>query len=177
MPAGKKRRSSTAPAVALLRGARIVAAVTLSVSLAGCGAVADLLPAPPPSEPAASGPTAAVTTPSLAVGDCLNDLDTTSDATIPLSPCAAPHSYEVYQVFTVPGDDYPGDNAVTAAAESGCATRFDAFAAIAYRASTLDFAYRIPAAATWADAGGHDVACLIFDPAGSTTGSLAGATR
>jgi hypothetical protein len=151
--------------------------IVIAVSLAGCSAVADLLPAPPPSEPAATTTATAVTTPRLKVGDCLNNLDTSSGAAIPLAPCAAPHGYEVYQVFTVPGDSYPGDDAVTAAAESGCATRFDTFVAIAYRGSSLDFAYRTPAAITWMTAGGHDVSCLIYDPAGWTAGSLGGATR
>ncbi len=182
----QRHRPSSTPAAERLHGARACAAValaatalaaSLALTLAGCSAVAALLPAPAPSEVADTAAAAAVTTPRLTVGDCLNDLGTAAGAAIPLAPCAAPHGFEVYQVFAVSGDKYPGDDAVTAAAESGCATRFDAFAGVAYQGSALDFAYRTPEAASWPDTGGHDVSCLIYDPAGWTTGSLAGAAR
>lgn len=165
MPASRHR-----PATARI-GALIGAALTLT----GCSAVADLLPAAPPSATATTGQAATRIAPSLAVADCLDDLDAASPAGFPIVPCAAPHGYEVYAILPVPGDDYPGDDAVTAAAESGCATRFDAFAGIAYRGSALDFAYLTPTDATWA--GDHAVTCVIYDPAGAVTGTLAGAAH
>ncbi|TFB92757.1 hypothetical protein [Cryobacterium sp. HLT2-28] len=165
MPAGRHR-----PAAARI-GALIGAALTLT----GCSAVADLLPAAPPSATTTTQRAVTRIAPRLAVADCLDDLDAASPAGFPIVPCGAPHGYEVYAIIPVPGDDFPGDDAVTAAAESGCATSFDAFAGIAYRGSTLDFAYLTPTDATWAD--DHVVTCVIYDPAGAVAGTLTDAAR
>lgn len=165
MPA-RWKRPSAAPLGVLLGAA---------ITLTGCSAVADLLPAPPPSPTATTRQAATHIAPRLAVADCLDDLDAASPAGFPTVPCAAPHGYEVYATVPVPGDDYPGDDTVTAAAESGCATRFDAFAGITYGGSALDFAYLTPTDSSWV--GGHAVTCLIYDPAGMVTGTLADAAR
>lgn len=155
--------------------ARIGALIGAALTLTGCSAVADLLPAAPASATTTTQRAVTRIAPRLAVADCLDDLDAASPAGFPIVPCDAPHGYEVYAILPVPGDDFPGDDAVTAAAESGCATSFDAFAGIAYRDSTLDFAYLTPTDATWAD--DQVVTCVIYDPAGAVAGTLTDAAR
>jgi hypothetical protein len=89
-------------------------------------------------------------------------------------PCGEPHDDEVYFDFLLDDGEYPGDDAVLEASDSGCLAQFDAFAGIAYDASTLDFyAYR-PSEESWSN-GDRTVSCVIWDPAGRVTGSLAGA--
>ncbi|TFD77706.1 septum formation family protein [Cryobacterium fucosi] len=149
----------------------------VAIAFTGCSAVADLLPATPPSATATTRQAATHITQRLAIADCLNDLDAASPAGIPVASCAAPHGYEVYAILPVPGVDYPGDDAVTAAAELGCATRFEAFAGMDYRGSALDFGYITPTDASWVGVGDHAVTCVIYDPAGMVAGTLAGAAR
>lgn len=167
MPAGRHHPS---PA-----GIGILLAIAIASTLTGCSAVADLLPTTPPSATATTRQAATRIVPRLTVADCLNDLDAASPAGIPVVPCPAPHGYEVYAIFPLPGDGYPGDDAATAAAESGCAAQFAAFAGIAYRSSALDFAYLTPTDAHWAV--DHTVTCVIYDPAGAVAGTLAGAAH
>ena len=166
----------------------IAAACLLIVSLAGCSAIGDLLPAPArsvaPVPASALGEVTEVT--DLRVGDCLREvsegLDVNAQA-VPLVPCGDRHEFEVFARFPLTGDAFPGDNAVTAAAESGCGSLFEDFALVEYRLSSLDFAYLTPSEQSWADVDdlgspiGRDVSCLITDPAGAVTGTLAGAAR
>ena len=115
----------------------------------------------------------------LLVGDCLREAWEGLDATalsVPVVDCADSHDFEVFGRFPVPGDTFPGDDAVTAAAESGCESRFAEFVSVDYRLSSLDFAYLTPNEQSRAGAG-SDISCLITDPAGPVTGTLAGAAR
>ncbi|TFC83528.1 hypothetical protein E3T28_14685 [Cryobacterium sinapicolor] len=172
----------------------IAAACVLTGSLTGCSVIGDMLPTPVrsvASVPASAlGEVTEVT--DLRVGDCLREvvegLDVNASA-LPLVPCSERHEFEVYARFPVAGETFPGDNAVTAAAESGCGSRFAEFVLLEYRVSSLDFAYLTPTEQSWAGVddlndlddrtapGGREVSCLITDPAGALTGTLAGAAR
>ena len=50
----------------------------------------------------------------------------------------------MFALFPVPGDDFPGDNAVTASAASGCGSLFADFSSLEYRLSSVDFADLTP---------------------------------
>ncbi|MBC7441291.1 MAG: septum formation family protein [Ramlibacter sp.] len=177
-------------AVARLRfgarlGTRLVLPAAVIATLAGCSMVVDMLPkAPITDEPATVSPLAA-TTPvtGLLAGDCLTDaadrdlVDDAGAAAASVVPCAETHDFEVFDRFPIPVDAFPGDVEATAAAESGCASRFEGFAGTGYQDSALDFAYYTPTEQSWAEPGGRNVTCLIYDPAGPGTGSLAGAKR
>ncbi|TFC44857.1 septum formation family protein [Cryobacterium shii] len=130
----------------------------------------------------------------LLAGDCLTDSadeathddteatkeDAGVDAdvrTIPVLPCSETHDFEVFDRFPVAGEAFPGDMAVTAAAESGCASGFEGFTGMPYQDSSLDLDYFTPTERSWAEPGGRNVVCLIFDPSGAGTGSLKGAER
>lgn len=169
----------------------IAAASVLTGSLTGCSVIGDMLPTPIRSVAAvpasALGEVTAVA--DLLVGDCLREVSEGLDVNASIVPrvsCDESHEFEVFARFPVPGDAFPGDNAVTAVAETGCGSLFEDFVLLEYRASSLDFAYLTPTAQSWADAdvlaspngpGSRDVSCLITDPAGAVTGTLAGASR
>ncbi len=113
----------------------------------------------------------------LAVGDCIGASTGTGEVSdVPTVPCAEPHDDEVYADFPLADGDYPGEDAIFEQADQGCYDAFAPFVGIAYEDSTLDFSYYYPTSGSWAQ-GDRLISCLIFDPAGQTTGSLEGAAR
>lgn len=114
---------------------------------------------------------------SVAVGDCINDFGSSEVTSVEAIDCAQPHDYEVYTEITIPGDAFPGEEAVTTAANDECVAAFDAFVGLSYQESLLDFSYLAPTAQSWQLNDDRLITCLIFDPAGQTSGSLAGAAR
>ena len=154
-------------------------ALGLSLTASGCASVASLSPSAGAGN--ASVATAApIEVADVLVGDCLDglgDADLASVSTVTLVPCTEPHAFEVYAGFDLPMRTYPGEDAVVAAAEDGCGTRFEAFAGSAYNGSQLDYNYFIPPEDDWTISGSHLVSCLIDDPAGPVTGTLAQARR
>lgn len=115
---------------------------------------------------------------SLTVGDCIGsaaagDGEVSSVATV---PCDEPHDDEVYFDFELAGDDYPGEDAIFTEANQGCSEAFAEFVGIAYDDSQLEFTYYYPTVESWGS-GDRLITCIIYDPAGQTTGSLAGSGR
>lgn len=166
----------------------IAAACVLTISITGCSVIGDMLPTPVrsvvPVPASALGEVTDVT--GLMVGDCLREVSEGLDvnaSTVPRVSCEERHEFEVFARFPVPGDAFPGDDTVTASAESGCGSLFEDFVLLEYRLSSLDFVYLTPTEQSWTDAddlhapGGRDVACLLTDPAGPVTGTLFGAAR
>lgn len=163
----------------LVRTLIAAAALTVTLPLTGCSAVLDLLPVSAP-EPERDATTQEIVEESqadvfaLRVGDCLNTVEEEEVSEVPVVPCGEPHDEEIYFDFTLDDGDFPGDDAVLESADSGCFAEFEPFVGMAYESSTLDFyAYR-PTAESWAQ-GDRVVSCVIWDPAGPVTGTLAGA--
>ena len=169
-------------------GLLFAAACVLTGSLTGCSVIGDMLPTPvrsvAPVPASALGDVTEVA--DLLVGDCLREVSEGLDlhaSAVPRVPCTERHEFEIFARFPVTGDAFPGDNAVTAAAESGCRSLFEGFVLMEYNVSSLDFAYLTPSEQSWAgvdDLGnpdGREVSCLLTDPAGAVTGTLAGAAR
>jgi hypothetical protein len=115
---------------------------------------------------------------SLREGDCWNDppLDDVT-ATVAAVPCTRPHDAEVYAVYDVDLDEYPGDDQMAAAVELGCIDRFADFAGIDYATSALRVVDVSPTEASWNTRDDRSAVCSITDPAAPTTGSLQGAAR
>lgn len=120
----------------------------------------------------------------LRVGDCLNDAaligagdDAIVTDTVQLIPCERGHDLEVYKVFGLPGDAYPGDDAVEQAAGLGCAKAFHGFVGKAYGRSDLEFFSYYPQERGWDLLDDHDVTCVVGDLARRTYGSLKGSKR
>ena len=113
----------------------------------------------------------------IAVGDCLNDGAVEGEvSSVPTVDCAEPHDSEAYASIIMDDGDFPGDQAVTDQAESGCITEFNTFVGLDYESSTLDFSYYYPTEESWGQ-GDREILCLILDPAGQVTGSLEGAAK
>jgi len=162
--------------------AAIALALGLSLAASGCASVASLAPSAGDgaASVAASAPAAPIEVAKLLVGDCfdnLGDADVASVATVTLVPCTEPHAFEVFATFDLPIGSYPGEDAIVAAAEDGCGSRFEAFTGSEYDGSQLDYNYFVPPEDGWTISGSHPVSCLIDDPAGPVTGTLAQARR
>ncbi|GAA1790958.1 septum formation family protein [Agromyces lapidis] len=167
---------------ALTRIAVAVTAIAVAVPLTGCSIVRDVLGAPAP-QPERDETTQEIVEEgdadifAIRVGDCLNEATAETVSEVPVVPCDTAHDEEVFYDFTLTGTEYPGDDAVQTQADEGCYAQFGEFVGLAYEESTLEFyAYR-PTEEGWTQLDDRVVSCMIYDPAGQTTGTLEGAAR
>ncbi|MCD2443254.1 septum formation family protein [Agromyces sp. SYSU K20354] len=156
----------------------IGAAVAVALPLTGCSALGSLLSAPEPerdetTQEIIEGGEADVF--ALRVGDCLTMQEDAEVEAVPVVPCSEPHNDEVYFDFQLDDGEFPGDEAITTAAEDGCLAEFESFVGLPYESSSLDIGWYLPTADSWEFRDDRVVSCTIFDPAGEVTGSLAGA--
>lgn len=167
---------------ALTRIAVAITAIAVAVPLTGCSIVRDVLGAPAPA-PERDETTQEIVSEgdadvfAIRVGDCMNEASAETVSEVPVVPCDAPHDEEVFYDFTLEGDEFPGEEAVLAQADEGCLAQFEAFVGIPYESSTLAFYAYSPTAEGWEAIGDRTVSCMIYDPAGQVTGTLAGAAR
>lgn len=161
---------------ARVRTGLIVAGLTFGVlALSGCSAISDLFP----KEAARDAATQEISEAgvadvfSLAVGDCFNDQDATEIDSVQAIPCSDAHDYEAYLAFDMSSaESYPGDDAITQAAEDGCVAEFPNFVGKPYEESTLDYSYLTPTEGSWEN-GDREILCIVMGSE-KTTGSLAG---
>ena len=115
----------------------------------------------------------------ISVGDCIaddsasgNDPAATEVYDVPIVPCSQPHAYEVYHDFNMPDQStYPGDEAVSAAAEEGCTGQgFTDYIGKEFASSELYVYWYTPTPGSWA-AGDRMVSCLVLEPAAETGGN------
>ena len=115
----------------------------------------------------------------LVVGDCVDDPAIIDGSDVPESAvvdCSTPHYAEAYAQFDLPEGDFPGEEAVTTAAEEGCDTEFETFVGMPYQESVLEVFYYYPTEEVWAF--DRSVVCILIDPSGEpVTGTLQGANR
>ncbi|MDG4832938.1 septum formation family protein [Solwaraspora sp. WMMD1047] len=108
----------------------------------------------------------------LATGDCLNGLkESASITSLPAVPCSQPHEGEVFGTFTVTGDSFPGNTAISSQAEEGCTDRLAQYAPAAADDDSLELFFLHPTSESWAQ-GDREVVCIANDPSGQRTGSL-----
>lgn len=113
----------------------------------------------------------------LEIGDCLPFVDYEDTGQIyelPVVPCDQPHTDEVYFIFDVDDEEFPGDDALGETAWDGCASQFDAYVGIAYEDSVLDFYTYQPTETSWARADDRTVQCILYSYE-DVTGTLEGA--
>jgi hypothetical protein len=136
--------------------------------------------APVQAEPTAPAEPEEVDVVGLEVGDCLAEIEDTEEIFISVEtvPCAEPHSEEIFAIANIPEGDgqFPGWDAIEAQAEGLCIAEFESFVGRSYEESELEFAFFTPDEAGWR-AGDRLIHCTVYDPAGDTTGTLAGANR
>ena len=115
----------------------------------------------------------------LEVGTCFDDEGTTDAsgqvASVPTVDCADPHDNEIYALFDLGGDTFPGDDATVELAYQGCYDRFEEFVGQAYETSVLEFGPFYPTGDGWNDLDDREVICFLYDiDLKKLTGSMAG---
>ncbi|MEJ2273458.1 MAG: septum formation family protein [Woeseiaceae bacterium] len=115
------------------------------------------------------------------LGDCFNDTsapgaDQSGEVTsLPGVPCAEPHDNEVYAVFDVDYESFPGDDAMAEQAFDECLARFEGFVGTVYEESQLDITMLYPSNESWGRQGDREVICAVYDMNMSKlTGSVEG---
>ncbi|WP_116244232.1 septum formation family protein [Nocardiopsis sp. FIRDI 009] len=159
--------SSLSPAV---RAALVSAtAVGAAFGLSGCGALISAL---------GGGNTL-----ELAVGDCfiedeMYSVGSDSEVTdVPLVDCSEEHDSEIYYLYDLEGDSFPGLEAARADADETCtAQAFTDFVGVEYAESEIYASYLVPTELSWNTADDREVVCYLFTDE-MTTGSLEGANR
>jgi len=116
---------------------------------------------------------------SLRVGDCVQlPSDSTFDTTkLPAVPCSQLHDGEVYVVGSLGlTGSYPGEAAVTQAAQGVCGAAFEPFVGTSYDQSSIDVTYLFPRQREW-QLGDRGVTCILTPRTGQVTGTLKGSAR
>lgn len=114
----------------------------------------------------------------IRLGDCFNDTAAigTEEAgevsSLPAVPCSEPHDNEVYAVFDVSFDSFPGDDRMADEAFGQCLDRFAGFVGNDYELSTLEVTALYPSSRSWQMQNDREVVCAVYDMnGGKLTGS------
>lgn len=111
------------------------------------------------------------------VGDCFDDGSTFEGEevnSVAGVPCSKPHDNEVYAVFDVTEQSFPGE-ALAGIAHEGCLERFQGFVGKDYESSSLDIATMYPSSESWHQQNDREVVCALYDvEAKKLTGSVKG---
>ncbi|GAB2682695.1 septum formation family protein [Thalassiella azotivora] len=156
-----------------------IAASTLLLAATGCGLLAE--EGETPERDASSGQVTEAVDANvfeIAVGDCLPAEGPSGEvASLEVVPCSEPHGSEVYFSHQMEdAEEFPGSEAVTAAAAEHCLPAFQEFVGVAYEESVLEVTTLEPTEQTWAE-GDRELLCIIVDTEGAVTGTLEGANR
>ena len=101
---------------------------------------------------------------SLEVGQCFNDPEATDEISdVEIIDCAEPHNNEVFHLFNIAGDDYPGDSVVPDLARDGCVGAFDAYVGTPYLDSVFEVFTLYPTEDSWDRGDDREVVCALFD--------------
>ena len=98
------------------------------------------------------------------VGMCFDDQDGSEIERFPTVPCDEPHQNEVFHLFDVEGQDYPGVDALRAEGERVCrGEAFTRYVGETYEASRFDVFQILPTEGSWSE-GDREVVCALYDP-------------
>jgi hypothetical protein len=113
------------------------------------------------------------------VGQCTDQDLTGSVGEIDSVDCAEPHVAEVFALFDLDGDEYPGTAEVQRLALEGCTgSRFEDYVGLPYAESEIFAGPLVPTEETWNEADDRTVICFAGSEDGSPTeGSVKGADR
>ncbi|MFK3678642.1 DUF2510 domain-containing protein [Microbacterium sp. NPDC090218] len=111
----------------------------------------------------------------LEVGDCLPLVDYSDEEgdiyELPVVPCDQPHTDEVFFIYDLEGEEFPGEGALESAAWDGCMAEFEAYIGTSYTDSVLDYYTYQPTKASWVRASDRTVHCILYSYE-DVTGSL-----
>lgn len=105
---------------------------------------------------------------SLAVGTCFDDVDAFYEeegevASVPVVDCAKPHDNEVYYLFDIQGDEFPGAAQVEQHAIKGCHGAFRDYVGRDYETSRFALTYMTPIKQSWEQQNDREVICFLYD--------------
>jgi hypothetical protein len=167
---------------------RLAAAVLCAgalTALTACGGGAVNATAGAPAGNAPAGASAAAPTSveaedtsvfEVEVGQCVDaeTADGEEVSSLPVVDCSQPHQGEIYALPQLPDGDFPGDAAVTQAAEEECLGQaFTDYVGLSYQESEFQVAPYLPNAESWAG-GDREIVCVI---ASTEPGSVRGSNR
>ena len=115
--------------------------------------------------------------PTAEIGTCLSSADLESLEVDSLNPieCTSAHDLEVFAKEDLPDGDFPGEDAIFAAADGLCEDAFADYVGTDYWESELDFTYLYPIESSWA-VGDREILCMIYSPT-DVTSSLKNSNR
>lgn len=115
----------------------------------------------------------------LEVGDCTDQDLSGAVGEVDTVDCEESHTAEVFAVFDVEGDDFPGTAEISAEAAEGCnGDRFEDYVGVPYEESEIYTTYLVPTEETWNEADDRTIICFAITEDGSPTeGSVEGADR
>ena len=114
---------------------------------------------------------------SLEVGDCLDEDTAGSEVDeVPLVPCEQSHVSEIFYSHMIDAPDLPDSAEMETIVTDVCLPEFESFVGLPYAESVLEVTWLEPTQGSW-DSGDRELLCMVIDPAGPVTGSLAGANR
>ncbi len=106
-------------------------------------------------------------------GDCFidpSDFGSEEDVEVyelTVKPCDETHSSQVYHVYDVQSNEYPGTDVIFAEADEKCLDEFEKEIGSTYEESALDFTYMYPLENSWDLDKGKEVLCYVFMVDGS----------
>lgn len=100
----------------------------------------------------------------MRVGDCYDDRTFEADevADVPGVPCSSPHDNEVYAVFDVALEKWPGLARVNEIADEQCLERFPAAIGTSYEESVLYITNLVPTQGSWERGGDREIICVAY---------------
>ena len=116
---------------------------------------------------------------SLEVGDCTDQDLSGAVGEVETVDCDESHTAEVFEVFDIDGDEFPGSAEVQAQATEECqGDAFEEYVGVPYAQSEVYATFLVPTEETWNEADDRTVICLAVTQDGSPTeGSVEGANR
>ena len=112
---------------------------------------------------------------SVEVGTCTTiESDDLFVGSIDAVDCNESHAEEVFALFDLPGDDFPGEAGVNDDAFEGCiGSRFESYVGVPFESSEVFVTFLAPTRESWDRADDRTVICLAFQGDGSLrTGSV-----
>jgi hypothetical protein len=115
----------------------------------------------------------------MKAGDCFQSLheDILTLDDVPGVPCGEPHDNEVFHIFAVEGETWPGDEAVEAMAFNTCIDAFEVYLEVAWTESQLDFTWLSPTQRAWEQLGYREIVCFLYEEDRRLTGSMKASGR
>lgn len=146
--------------------------IVASATLTGCSTIKDVVDVAGPIVDAVNEEDTWIT-----VGDCFNETGDEIVSDVPTIDCALPHDYEVYASIQLDKAVWPGDDEIFSLADDACLAPFATWVGIPFENSTLDYTYYVPTEDGWNNYDDREVSCIMFDPAGQSTGTFLASAR